>query len=153
MANEVFNIAKGRVNELVNRVASNDPTASGLIVVLLEANVADASLRDFDDLASLLADAGNTEATFANYVRQTLTDTDLTAPTPDDTADNQSSDTPDITWTTAGPGNATTKLIICYAPDTAGTDATMIPLTHHDFVATPDGSDLTAQIANFYTAA
>lgn len=29
----------------------------------------------------------------------------------------------------------------------AGTDANIIPLTSHDFVLTPDGTNLTAQIA------
>ena len=37
---------------------------------------------------------------------------------------------------------------------TAGTDANIVPLTMHDFVVTPDGSDITAQIAaaGFYRA-
>ena len=46
MADGVFNIAKGRVRELYNRVKSNDPANSAFIVVLLKANVADATLID-----------------------------------------------------------------------------------------------------------
>jgi hypothetical protein len=38
---------------------------------------------------------------------------------------------------------------------TPGADSTFIPLTKHDFVVTPDGSDVTAQIAlaGFYRSA
>ncbi len=45
---------------------------------------------------------------------------------------------------------------MCYDGDTGtGTDANIIPLTSHVFAATPDGSDLTAQLpaAGFYRAA
>lgn len=152
MANEVFNIAKGRVNEYMRRVDTNDPTNSAIVVILLEAAEADATLRDYDDLGALLGAAGNTEAADASYVRKILDDTNITAPTPDDTADDQASDLPDITWTALA-GNAIVKLIVCYDPDTtAGTDADIIPLTHHDFSVTPDGSDVTAQITDFFTA-
>ena len=45
-------------------------------------------------------------------------------------------------------GTNWTDLVICYDSDTtAGTDSNIIPLTLHDFVVTPDGSDITAQIA------
>ena len=157
MADGVFNIAKGRVNEYVNRVDSNDPTNSALIVVLLKASEADATLEDYDDLNALLGAAGNTEADFTNYARKTLTDTDVANPTPDDTNNRQDADCPDQTWTSAGgaSNNTLTKLVICYDGDTgAGTDANIIPLTHHDFATTTDGSDLTAQInaSGFYRA-
>jgi hypothetical protein len=36
MANIVFNIAKGRVVELYNRVKSNDPANSAIILVPIE---------------------------------------------------------------------------------------------------------------------
>ena len=35
MADQIFNIAKGRVAELYNRVDSNDPTNSALIILIL----------------------------------------------------------------------------------------------------------------------
>ncbi len=42
----------------------------------------------------------------------------------------------------------------CFADNTAGTDANIVPGTLHDFAITPDGSDITAQIAaaGFYRA-
>lgn len=157
MADGVFNIAKGRVNELVTRVDTNDPTNSALIIVLLQAGEADGTLEDYDDLSTLLAAAGNTEATFTNYARKTLTDTDLTTPTPDDTNNRMDADFPDQTWTSAGgaTNNTLVKLLVCYDSDTTGgTDSNIIPLTHHDFAVTTDGSDLIAQVAaaGFYRA-
>lgn len=147
MADGVFNIAKGRVNELVNRVANNDPTDSAIIVVLLKANEADGTLEDYDDLGTLLGAAGNTEADFTNYARKTLTDADLSATSPDDTANNMEAFITDQIWTSAGgaSNNTLTKLLVCYDGDTgAGTDSNIIPLTHHDFSVTTDGNDLTA---------
>lgn len=157
MADGVFNIAKGRVNEYVSRVDSNDPTNSALVIVLLKAAEADATLQDYDDLGALLAAAGNTEADFTNYTRVVLTDADVTAPTPDDTNNWQNADIADQVYASAGgaSNNTLVKLIICYDGDsTAGTDANLIPLTHHDFAVTTDGNDLTAQIATtgFYRA-
>lgn len=156
MADGVFNIAKGRVNEYVNRVDSNDPTNSALVVVLLQVAEADATLEDYDDLSALLA-GSNTEATFTNYARKVLTDTDVTAPTPDDTNNRQDADIPDQTWTSAGgaTNNTLVKMLVCYDNDTtAGTDANIIPLTYHDFSITTNGNDLSALInaAGFYRA-
>lgn len=157
MADGVFNIAKGRVNELVRRVVANDPANSALVVVLLKTAEADATLKDYDTLSALLAGA-NTEADFTNYARKSLTDADLSDPTTDDTGDSQWSDMPDQTWTSAGgaSNNTLAKFIVCYDSDTTGgTDANLVPLTYHDFVATTDGNDLLAQIAatGFYDAA
>lgn len=156
MANGVFNIAKGKVNEYANRIASNDPANSALIVVLLQVAEADGTLEDYDDLAALLA-GSNTEATFTNYARKVLTDADITAPVPDDTGNTQSADMPDQTWTAAGgtTDNTLVKLVVCYDSDsTGGTDANLVPITHHDFSTTTTGNDLTAQIAaaGFFTA-
>ena len=57
MANIVFNIAKGRVAELYDRVKSNDPANSAIILVPIETSglESDATLIDADTLA---ADAG-----------------------------------------------------------------------------------------------
>ena len=158
MANGTFNIALGRVNELVNRVDSNDPANSAIIVVLLETAEADATLQDYDDLSTLLAAAGNTEAAFTNYARKTLTDADLTAPSPDDTGNLQLASIGNQTWTSAGGAANETlaKAIICYDSDTtAGTDANIIPLTYHDFTPTTDGNDLILQepATGFFSAA
>ena len=157
MADGVFNIAKGRVAELYNRVDSNDPTNSALIVVLLSAAEADGTLEDYDDLSTLLGAAGNTEATFTNYARKSLTDTDLSAFAADDTNNRVDLDFADQTWTSAGgaSNNTLVKLLVCYDNDTTGgTDSNIVPLTHHDFSVTTDGNDLTAQLASagFYRA-
>ena len=55
VSNIVFNAAKGRINELHNRVVSNDPVNSALIIVLLKTAAADAVNVDFDTLADVLA--------------------------------------------------------------------------------------------------
>lgn len=158
MTDSVFNIAKGRVNELHIRVNDNDPANSALIVTLLQANVADATLEDFDNLSLLLADAGNTEATFTNFARKVLTDADIGAPTVDDTNSRQDADIADQTFTAAGgaTNNTLTKLLICFDTDsTGGDDTNIIPLTQHDFAITTDGTDIVAQInaAGYFRAA
>jgi len=158
MADEVFNIAKGRVVEWYNRVESNDPANSAFVLVLLKAAEADAVLRDYDDLSALLGAAGNTEADFTNYARKVLTDAELAAlPAPDDTNDRYDIDLPDQTWTSAGgaSNNTLVKAVLCYDADTTGgTDANIIPVAHYDFTPTTDGSDLTLRwnAAGFYRA-
>jgi hypothetical protein len=155
MADFVFNIAKGRVAEFYNRVKSNDPANSALIIVVIDAaGDTDATMKDRDDLAALLAGTAN-EVTNTNYARKTLTDADLVALTPDDTNDRMDVDIPDQTWSAVAAGTAWTDIIVCYDPDTTGgTDSTLIPLTLHDFAVTADGSDIVAQIAaaGFYRA-
>lgn len=155
MADFVFNIAKGRVAEFYNRVKSNDPANSALIIVVIDANGdTDATMKDRDNLAALLGGTAN-EVTNTNYARKTLTDADLAAFAPDDTNDRVDLDIPDQTWTAIAAGTAWTDLLVCYDPDTTGgTDSEIIPLTLHDFAVTPDGSDITAQInaAGFFRA-
>ena len=149
MADGVFNIAKGRVIELHNRVDGNDPTNSALVVVLTKVSEADATLEDYDDLNALLGSAGNTEADFTNYARKVLTDSDISAAAPDDTNNWQQCDIPDQTWSSAGgtTDNTLTKVIICYDDDsTGGNDTNLVPLTHHDFTPTTNGNDLVLQI-------
>lgn len=148
MANLVLNIGLGRVAELYNRVDTNDPAASALVVVAIDANGdTDATIRDRDDLSALLGGTSN-EVTNVNYARKVLTDADIVAFAPDDANDRVDLDIPDQTWTAVAAGTAWTDLLICYDNDTAaGTDANIIPLTLHDFAVTPDGSDITAQIA------
>jgi hypothetical protein len=148
MANLVLNIGLGRVAELYNRVDTNDPTNSALVIVAIDAGAdTDATIRDRDDLATLLAGTSN-EVTNSGYARKVLTDADIVAFAPDDTNDRVDLDIPDQTWTGIGAGTAWTDLLICYDNDTTGgTDSNIIPLTLHDFAVTPDGSDITAQIA------
>lgn len=154
MADFVFNIAKGRVAELYNRVDSNDPANSALVIVAIDRGAAtDATMKDYDTLALLLADANVAEVTNSGYARKVLTDTDLAAMTVDDTNDRMPLDLADQTWSAVAAGDAWTDLVICYDGDTtAGTDANIVPLTNHTFAITPDGSDIVATIADFYRA-
>jgi hypothetical protein len=88
------------------------------------------------------------EVTNGGYARKTLTDADIVAMVPDDTNDRMDIDIPDQTWTAVAAGDGWNDLLVCYDSDTgAGADANIVPLTQHDFVVTPDGSDITAQIA------
>ncbi len=148
MADFVFNVAKGKVNAYHDRVNDNDPANSALVVVLLKTAAADATLKDLDDLAAILA-AGSVEADFTNYARKVLTDADIVASVVDDATDRREADIPDQTWTAAGgaANNTLAKLLVCYDPDTTGgTDSALIPLTAHDWVLTTNGSDITAQV-------
>jgi len=156
MANQVFNIALGRVAELYNRVDSNDPVNSALVIVVLAtAGIeSDAVLKDKDDLAAVVSGTTN-EVTNTGYARKVLTDADIVAFAPDDTNDRVDLDIPDQTWTAVSAGDGWNDILICYDSDTTGgTDANIVPLTMHDFVVTPDGSDIVAQIAatGFYRA-
>lgn len=159
MANGVFNIARGKVgyyyyaveNSLVvtatGTPALTSTANSALVVVPIETAglEADDTLNNYDDLGALLAASNNDQTTMG---RKVLIDVDLASvPAPDDTNNRFDLDIPDVTWTAAS-GNAISKLLICFDPDsTTGTDSSIIPLTYHDFVVTPDGSDITAQIS------
>ena len=152
MADFTFNIALGRVKEYATLGAAND----ALIIVLLKTTglQADATLRDYDDLAALLA-AANDECDATNYVRKAVTSATITV---DDTNDWVDIDIADQTWTNLGgaTNNTISKLLVCFDPDTTtGTDSTIVPLTGHDFVVSTDGSSVTAQIASsgFWRAA
>jgi hypothetical protein len=149
VANFVFNIAKGRAVELYNRVDTNDPGTSQITVVVLESSGLEtqANLEDSLTLSEVLDGATNEQTTMG---RKNLTDTDIAAFTNDTTNNRNDLDLPDQTWT-AATGNAVGALVICYNP-TAGADTTIIPLSHHDFAVTPDGSDITAQINVFFRA-
>lgn len=155
MADQVLNIGLGRIVELYNRVQTNDPANSALVIVAINTATADATLKDLDTLALVLADGGTAEVTNTNYARKVLTDADLTAFAPDDANDRIDLDVADQVWSAVAAGDAWTDLLFCYDSDTtAGTDANIVPLTQHDFAVTPDGSDITAQIASagFYRA-
>jgi len=156
MGNFVFNIAKGRVAELYNRVDTNDPANSALVVIVWNTGTGDATLLDLDTVAAIEGDAGTAEVGNTGYSRKVLTDTDIVAFAPDDTNDRVDLDIPDQTWSAVGAGTAWTDLSIDYDNDTTGgTDANIVPLTWHDFAVTPNGGDITAQIdaAGFFRAA
>lgn len=155
MADFVFNQAKGRVTEFAERINANDPANSVFTIVLLDASATDAINEDFDDLALVIADAGNVEATFTNYARKEIDNTGSITITYDDTNNRADVDMPDQTFTSAGNGtnNSITDLLFNYDNDSAaGTDSDIVPCTQHDFVVQTDGSDITAQITNFFRA-
>lgn len=144
MANIVFNIALSKVGYYAGLPATND----ALIAVPIETSgiVNDATMRDYDTLADLLAGASNEQTTMG---RKTLSSVTSTV---NDTDNRLDADAADITWT-AATGNAISAVVICYVPDnTAPNDSTTIPLTKHDLTVTPDGSDVTITIADFCRA-
>jgi hypothetical protein len=156
VADQVLNIAKGRVAELYNRVDLNDPANSAIIIFVLATSglETDAVLKDLATLTALVAGTTN-EVTNTGYARKTLTDVDVTALTIDNTNDRVDLDIPDQTWTAVAAGDGWSRFGTAYDNDTTGgTDANIVPMTLHDFVLTPDGSDITAQIATagFYRA-
>lgn len=152
MANIVFNIAAGRVVEFYNRVEGNDPAASAIVLTPIETSglESDATLRDADTVAAVIAGATNKQTTMGEKV---LTDTELAAlPAPDDTNDRYEVSLPAVTWATAS-GNPISKILVSYRPNT-GTpaDSTDIPLTMFDFAQTPSGADITMQTGVFFRA-
>lgn len=156
MGDFVFNIAKGRIAELVNRVDSNDPANSALIVVAINTTATDAVLKDLDTLAAVLANANTAEVANTGYARKVLTDADVSALSPDDTNDRMDIDLADFNWGAITDDDVDwTDILICYDPDTTGgTDSNIIPLTCHDYEITIDGSSLVTEInaAGFYRA-
>ena len=155
MADQVFNIALGRVVELYKRVDENDPATSVLTLVVFDCAATDAAVKDVDTLAALEALASNAEVTNTNYARIELDDTDLTAYAPDDTNDRADLDFPDQTFTAVASGDSWTDIAVCYDSITgSGVDSAIVPLTWHDFAVTPNGGDITAQpaAAGFFRA-
>lgn len=135
MGSVAFNISKAQAGYYFGLPAAND----ALKVLLLQSAglQADATLVDHDTVAALLG--SNTEATFTNYARQTLT---TVAATVDDTGDTVKLDTDDVTWTSAGgaTNNTLGKAVVYYDPDTtASADANNVPLLAWDYTVTTDG--------------
>lgn len=150
MANYVFNIAKGRVAEFYNRVENNDPATSIISIHVLSATPAQATAQDVDDYAALIT-AGAVELNANGWSVKTLTDTELAAfPAPDDAADRYAVPVPAINWTPTA-GNAV-GLVVCYSSLATPTNAQRIPLTHHDFTHTADGSQINVNAGDFFRA-
>jgi len=147
MAAFVFNIAKGRAAHYASLPAASD----GLVAVLLSTAQADATLRDHDTLAAVLA-AANTEATFAGYSRKALTGVTVTV---DDTGESVSVDCDDPSWSPTA-AQALVRILFCYDPATgSGTDAEIVPLVADDFaLTTPTSGTVTYTVnaAGFYGA-
>ncbi len=149
MGDGVFNISKGKVAELAQRVLDNDPATALLAVHLWEGtDVTDAVMRDYATVAAIEAGVAN-EATFTNYAKKDITDAgDGLSIAVDQGNDRMEADFADQTWTAAGNGLNDNLLRLTVSYDGPGTDvdATMVPMCFYDFVVTTDGSDLTAQV-------
>lgn len=155
MSDSVLNISKGRGTEFVNRVNANDPANSVILWdVLATAGLeTDAVLQDKDTFADLVS--GTTNFVTQASIRKTQDQTAGVVVTTDDTNDRVDIDMPDLTWTAVAAGDGWSRLVSGYDSDsTAGTDANVIPWTKHDFVVTPDSSDITAVVptAGFFRA-
>jgi hypothetical protein len=153
MANYVFNIAKGRIVEYYNRVESNDPANSALVLIPLSVQGSEAEAQDYDTVAAVLAGTSD-EQTGGGWARKSLTDAELAAlPAPDDTNNRYAVAVPSVTWTAPTAGSDTVALLIAYDSDTTGgTDASLIPLTSHTFTVTADGNDVILNVGDFLRA-
>lgn len=148
MANIVFNRGLGRGVEWMERINGNDPVNSVLVLdVLATSGVeSDAVLKDKDSFADVVS--GTTNFVTQPSIRKTLDNTAGITITYDDTNDRVDVDIPDQTWSAVGAGDGWNDIVTGYDSDsTGGTDANILPWTLHDFVVTPDGSDITVQIA------
>jgi len=155
VANLVFNIALGRVTQFYINVDTNSPAGAEMTVGVLATTgiETDAVLRDTDTWSALVAGTTNF-VTNAGYAIKVLAGADLTAFTPDDVNDRVDLDIPDQTWTGVAAGDGWNDVVTGYDPVGSQTLTDIIPMSIHDFVVTPDGSDITAQIAaaGFYRA-
>lgn len=148
MANFVFNRGKGRGVEWAERVNANDPTNAVLVVAVLATSgiESDATLIDLDSFSALVAGTTN-EVTNSGYARKVLDQAAGITITYDDTNDRVDVFFPDQTWTGVAAGDGWNDVVVGYDSDsTGGTDANILPHTLHDFVVTPDGSDITLDV-------
>lgn len=155
MANFMYNVSRGRTHQFTRNILDNDPATSGFIIVVINTTETDGALQDLNDLAAVLANANTAEVTNTNYARKTLDDVgDGITVTIDDTNNRVDVDFDDQTFSAIAAGDAWTDVVVCYAPDTAGADSTLIPISQHDFAVTPDGSDINLQVdtSGFYRA-
>lgn len=150
MANLVFNIALGRCAQFYINVDANSPAGAELVVAVLATSgiESDATLKDKDTFSDVVSGTTN-EVTNSGYAKKVLAGADLQAYTVglDDANDRIDLDIPDQTWTGVAAGDGWNDLVIGYDPVGSQTHTDIIPMTLHDFVVTPDGSDITAQIA------
>jgi hypothetical protein len=143
VANFVFNIAKGKVGYYTADALGLAGANSRVVIVVLETSEADDTLNNYDDLATLIAGTP-VEWTATNYARIQLAAAAITFSV-DDTANSVKTVVDaDQTWNSVT-GNASVDLLMTYDSDnTGGGDASIIPLTCHDWVVTPNGGNITA---------
>lgn len=144
-----FNISLGREVELYNRVDTNDGANSALIMLVIAYSgmEADSVLRTYDTVAAILA-ASNNEVTNAGYARKTLTDSSLSAFSPDDTNNLVLLTLPIQTFSSIVAGDTWGKIIVAYDNDTTGgSDTNLIPISYadvryHGTYVVPNGGDI-----------
>lgn len=156
----ICNIAKGREVEFYERVNTNDPTNSALLlIVLAEGSESLETMQDYDTLSALLA--GSPEVTNTNYARKVWTDADLAAWAPDDTANSTLLTLPIQTWTGPAPaaGDNWERGVVAYDSDTTGgTDANIIPVVVFDIffqgsMIVPDGNPIDIDFSSGFVSA
>lgn len=148
MANQIFNRALGRGTEWMERVNGNDPAASEFVIMVLATSgiESDAVLKDKDTFSDVVSGTTN-EVTNSGYAKKVLDNTSGITITYDDTGDKVDVDIPDQTWTGVASGDGWNDIVTGYDPVGSQTMTDILPWSLHDFVVTPDGSDITAQIA------
>lgn len=144
MANQIATYAKGSFAQWCKLAAGTDQ----LSIVLLQGTVqADNTLRNYQYLSTLLA--SNTEATFTNYSRHIISSGIV--PVYSTTAYTVTIPLPTQTWSVAGGviQNVLYKLLLCYKPTSAATDAQSYLVAHYDMpTVTTTGSDLSGAWAS-----
>lgn len=138
MSDLVFNVAKGRIANYAALPATNDSII--VVPIMTTGIVADSVMSDYTSLSTLLAGASDEQTTMG---RKTCANVTVTV---DQANDRVDIDCDDITWTGAT-GAAISALVFVYVPDTTAlNDANAVPLAKYDFVVTPNGGDITAQL-------
>lgn len=137
MADLLLNIAKGKLKYYAELPGSTD----SLILVPLETAglEADALLRDYDDLAAILAASTNEQTTMG---RKDLTGVAIVV---DDTNDRVDIDFDDVLWA-AATGNPIAAMLLCYKPASGSADNAIVPMAKFDYSVTPNGGDITVQV-------
>jgi hypothetical protein len=145
MADVIFNIAKGRWGQWIQNVEDNSPVAAVLRLFAIVSTDTDDAIRDTDSITALIALGNTAEATNTNYANLVLDETDITI-TVDDTNNRLDIDLTDQVWSNIVAGDNWTHVILAYDDDGTDTDTNTIPIASYDFVVTPNGGDITAEI-------
>lgn len=149
MGNLVFVQGLGKVAGWAEAVNFNEPTNCAFIISVWNAGAAtDATVKDLNTVQDLIDNVDIAEVTNTGYARKTLDQTGGLTAIENEGSDLIDVDCPDQTWTAVAAGTAWTDIAFGFDRDTtAGVDADIQTGTWHDFAVTPDGSDITAQIA------
>lgn len=144
-----FNIAKGRVAELYNRVESGDPSGCRLVLIPCSAGDTEANAQDADTVTAALATAIN-EQSAGGWVRVDLGPTELAAfPAPNDTDNRYDVALPETSFGSPTAGSDTTHLLVAYDPTGSAADSALVPISFHAFAVTADGNEVVLNAGNF----